>query len=693
MDHRLKLLFGIHIHQPLGNFLFVFEKLYQTCYRPFLEIMSDHPALKFSFHSSGHLLQWLEENHSEFVDRLSHMVGAGQVEILGSGFYEPILAAIPRKDRRGQLQMYRRYLKKKFRAAPKGIWLTERVWEPQIAEDLAATGIRYVIVDDRHFLASGHEKEQLDSYYVTEAEGKPLAIFPIDQKLRYMIPFRPVTELTEYLETLHGQNREAAIYIDDGEKFGGWPGTQEWVYEKKWLHGFLESLEALQEKFLETTTFSEFMQKVPAKGLCYLPNASYAEMEEWALPATKGVELEALRKSFGSEAKEQIYLRGGHWKNFLVKYPEANRMHKKMLLLSDMAREKKKSGKVIETLYKAQCNDAYWHGVFGGLYLPFLRHEVWRNLAELEEQLRLREALRCEVRDVDLDGHDEVWAHSRHFSAVLKPSCGGQLKEYTLFSPGVNYLNTLTRRFESYHGLQSSIQAHDGGMQGGIPSIHQIAPEAGEPPGHLNYDAIERGCYIDHLFLPPITLAAFKKSALGELGDFADRPFKFETKGPRVKMARSGQINCGGDRADGATLTKEFTLTAQGSIEARYDLLYSGKEELRVSFGIEFNLALPVMNPDGGRIKVNGREIPLGEEGEGRDVKGIQIFDRFSGRRFRLDWSTPAGLLFFPVRTVSRSEKGFEYIPQELAFMPYWSISLTPLSSWTITIKWEVTAA
>lgn len=690
-SQRLRFLFGIHIHQPLGNFLSVFEQLSRICYGPFLKIMSEHPSLRFSFHASGYLLQWLEKNHSEIVDLLGDMVDKGQVELLTSGFYEPILAAIPRRDRRGQIQMYKEYLRKRFGINPTGVWLTERVWESQIVEDLIASGIRYVLVDDRHFRVSGFDPEEVHSYYLTEAEGKTLAVFPIDERLRYLIPFRPVEEFTQYLEGLHQKNHEAAIYMDDGEKFGGWPGTQEWVYEKKWLHWFLEKLDDLQGGFLETTTFSDFMKRVPPKGICYLPNASYTEMEEWALPATKGLKLKSLKERLADDREGQVYLRGGHWKNFLLKYPEANRMHKKMLILSDMVQQKQKGERkgrhLSHSLYKAQCNDAYWHGVFGGLYHPHLRHEVWRNLAEVEKALREGEAIEIETRDMDLDGREELWAHSQHFSAVFKPSTGGHLKEYILFSVGVNYLNTLGRRFEAYHKEERLNQGKKE-IQNGIPSIHHLSPKDQEKPLHIPVDPFERGCFVDHFFTQPLTLESFKNANFTELGDFGDRPFTFEVDGTKITMRREGEIHYSDNTERGIELVKGFTLYPEGSIEASYRLYNSSLKDLRVGFGVELNLSLPIMNAEGGLIKAKGIEVPLDREGSATLIERLHLFDWFSRCHFELQWSLPADLCFFPVKTISQSEKGIEYIPQQLSLMPHWSILLEPHTSWEVKIEW-----
>ena len=82
----------------------------------------------------------------------------------------------------------------------------------------------------------------------------------------------------------------------------------------------------------------------------------------------------------------------------------------------------------------------YWHGVFGGLYLPHLRDAVWRNLAQAEAGLRAGERLGCEVFDFDGDGNDEIWIHSAAFSALISPARGGAVEEYTVFAEGITDL-------------------------------------------------------------------------------------------------------------------------------------------------------------------------------------------------------------------------------------------------------------
>src|ERR687898_648556 len=444
----IRFVFGLHLHQPVGNFDHVFEQHVQDVYRPILERLSQREFLPLVLHLSGPLLEWLEEHDTSYLDMLGGLVSDGRVELLLAGFYEPVLASIPRADRVEQIQWMRDAIRKRFGVDARGLWLTERVWEPELAADLADAGVRYALVDDRHFLATGFAADQLHAPLWTESDGRRLALFPIDERLRYLIPFRPPEETAHYLRELRGAGHRLAVLADDGEKFGGWPGTKEWVYERGWLNQFLGTIGRLiVDGEVQLSTLSDALEHVPSGGLAYLPTASYREMEGWSLPPDAALRLIRLERSLGEtriSGPDGALIRGAHWRNFLVKYSEANRMHKKMQALSLLLRAQGDYPAARRAIGRAQCNDAYWHGVFGGLYLPHLREAIWRNLALAERELRRGEALTAEVLDIDGDGHEEIWIHSDQFSAIVSPWRGGAVEEYTVFASGINYANTLT---------------------------------------------------------------------------------------------------------------------------------------------------------------------------------------------------------------------------------------------------------
>ena len=60
---------------------------------------------------------------------------------------------------------------------------------------------------------------------------------------------------------------------------------------------------------------------------------------------------------------------------------------KKSAPLSSSRRDKKfrsARDEAVTNLLQGQCNDPYWHGIFGGLYSPHLRTAVWRSLIRSE---------------------------------------------------------------------------------------------------------------------------------------------------------------------------------------------------------------------------------------------------------------------------------------------------------------------
>jgi len=686
----IKFIFGIHNHQPLGNFDWVIEKAAERCYIPFLEKVSNFPFFRFVLHTSGVLIDWFEKNNPYYLELVKKLAQKGQIEFLSGGYYEPVLASIPKRDRRKQISLLSQYIKKKFDVKPSGVWLTERVWEPDLVEDIAKAGMQYVVVDDRHFIVSGFDPSHLHTYYISEFNEKRIAIFPIDAKLRYFIPFRPPEEIEEYLNELNKDGFPMAIYMDDGEKFGEWPGTHKWVYEDGWLDKFFEMMGKLNEQnIIKFSTFSEVLKECQPQGIAYLSNASYKEMEEWALPAKKIIELETLKK----KTKYSPFIRGGHWKNFFTKYPESNRMHKFMLLLSSIV-NKEKNKKAQKLLLSSQCNDAYWHGIFGGLYLPHLRYEIWKRLSEtlsiLSSGTKKQE---FEIIDFDYDGKNEIWVHSSSSSSIFKPSLGGQLIHHILFSSNNNYQNTLTRRFEAYHKkIKDDVQKKETGIktkneQEKVPSIHKIEKKI-TAPVRLFYDWYERNSFIDHFFSERATLEDYEKCDFKEMGDFVNQEYNVKLDGEKIGFSRSGGIYESNRLISNVYLIKTFTLT-DGNIDCHYLIKNRGERPVVTQFGVEFNLFFEFLATAGGRMEIKDENVDIFKKLSLNDVGSIVIFDKKQMLRFEIKVSRNCNLFYFPLQTVSQSEKGFDTTTQCLSFLPFWMLELASGETFEVNVEWK----
>ena len=589
--------FGVHIHQPVGNFDHVVDEHVREVYAPFLERLSAAGLLPISLHVSGPLLEWLEQHASPFLDLIGRLAAEGKLELLLSGFYEPILAALPRADRLEQIAWMREHLRDRFGVEARGLWLTERVWEPELVADIADSGVQYTLLDDRHFATSGFPRERLHAPFWTEGNGRRLALLPIDERLRYLVPFRPPGEIVRYLDDVRRGGHRLAVLADDGEKFGGWPGTREWVYESGWLDGFIEALTArVQTGDLRLVTMSQAVAQVEGGGLAYLATGSYREMEKWALPSDAALRLTALEEELGKErlaGPDGALLRGGHWRNFLVRYPEANRMHKKMLALSALSRERGDPQGARRAIGRAQCNDAYWHGVFGGLYLPHLRRAIWENLATAERTLRDGESIAWQVLDLDVDGYPEIWVHAAAFSAIVSPARGGAIEEYTLFERGLNLADVLTRRREAYHGAAPGSGADT--PEGGAPSIHElersavsaVAPELDREP---------RALFVDRVLPEDIDLATYRSGAAEALASWAGARMtsRIQRVGDAVEITLSGQALVDDRPRDHApVLEKRIRFDASGALKVAYRW-EAGAFPAGAVFATEISTAEPV---------------------------------------------------------------------------------------------------
>ena len=337
MTLPIRLCLVLHNHQPIGNFDHVMEQAYRDSYLPVLDVYEQYPDLKIGLHTSGSLMEWLAASHPEYVDRLAALVEQGRIEIIGGAFFEPILTMLPSRDRVGQIKRYTQWLEERLGASVRGMWIPERVWEQSLTRDIADAGIQYTVLDDFHFKCAGLVEDQLHGHYVTEDDGRLLSIFPGSERLRYTIPFASPQETIDHLGQIHQQHEGAVVVFgDDGEKFGTWPETHKHCYDDGWLTQFFDALSA-NRHWIDITTLSETIETVPPMGRVYLPDSSYREMTEWALPASQILNFERVKHELDQDPRwPRIapFVRGGFWRNFKAKYAETNEMYARMMMVS-----------------------------------------------------------------------------------------------------------------------------------------------------------------------------------------------------------------------------------------------------------------------------------------------------------------------------------------------------------------------
>ena len=712
---------AIHNHQPLGNFPWVFEQAYQQAYLPMVEALERHPAIRLSLHYSGCLIDWLKQSRPEFFDRLAGLVSRSQIEIMGGAYYEPILTAIPDADKLGQIAKMSATINQEFGSKTTGLWLAERVWEPYLAKILAQAGVEWTLVDDTAFKAVGLDDKDLFGYYLTEEQGRFVKVFPISKHLRYSIPWHHVEEVITYLaEEASDKEGKIAVLGDDGEKFGVWPGTYDYCWRDRWVDKFFTELERNQD-WLHTLPLGEYAGRFPPLGRIYLPSAAYDEMLEWSLPADKSWRYTDLKRELEAEERPDViqFMHSGLWRNFLVKYPEINRMHKKMLRVHQKvyrARALNRDDCGLDELWKAQCNCPYWHGVFGGIYLADIRATTYSHLIQAEDKAdRIihqqrswlgrvfhldRPWLEWEKTDFDGDGADELLVDCSAFSVYLSPEEGGSIFEWDVRCHSYNLFSTVARRPEAYHRvLTEAASEKQVGGEGAIPSIHDsIRVKDKKSSRSLVYDRYLRSSLIDRFFGFGTKLKQFANNSYRDPGNFAGQPYEFsvEKKGDKTKvwLRRSGILSI--RRKDlPFEVQKEVTLGAgEEKIEISYQLRNMSDSSIRAIFGSEWNVNLL----GGGHNEQAYYQVPgltlddhhLDSWGELADIEKIVLGNRHLGIELELTATPKVGLWRFPVESISNSEAGIERLYQASCLLLLLPFSLAPGGIANLNLLWQV---
>ena len=705
MTPPLRLCLVLHNHQPIGNFDHVFEQAYLDSYLPFLDVLEDYDQLRISLHTSGPLIEWLDEHHCEYLDRLANLVAVGRLEILGGPFYEPILTMIPARDRIGQITSYTNWLEGRLGGNVQGMWMPERVWEQSLTRDLVDAGMKYTVLDDYHFRNAGLRHEQLDGYYVTEDDGRVLSIFPGSERLRYTIPFAAPHESVDHLRMI-AERRPGSVVVfgDDGEKFGTWPETKQHVYDNGWLRQFFDQL-AQNSDWLQTATLAEAAASVPPIGKIYLPDGSYREMTEWALPVDRQHEYEGVVHDMQSDPRwprVQPFMRGGFWRNFRVKYPEANEMYSRMMMVSRRIEQAERDGLEGELLfharrelYRGQCNCSYWHGAFGGIYLPHLRNAVFNHLIaadNLLDQVEQRaDRLEAVADDFNFDLRQEVKLSGENLIALVAPSAGGHLYELDVRSICHNLLATITRRPEAYHRKVLAGPNHGDG----VASIHdRVVFKQEGLDQRLQYDKFPRKSLVDHFYDLETQLDAVSAGRAEERGDFALGAYetKLRRSSDRVQvlLERTGFVD---DLR--VKITKGITLQ-RGAEQLQVAYLLEGLPQDRpVHFAVECNFAgLPSGADD--RFFYRGEDERLGQLAtclDLSDAQDLHLVDEWLGLDVGLEFNRPTAIWTFPIETVSQSEGGFELVHQSVAVLPHWIVQADDEGRWSVGISLNVDSA
>jgi alpha-amylase len=507
---------------------------------------------------------------------------------------------------------------------------------------------------------------------------------------------------------------------DDGEKLGGWPGTHELCWgqhgQPGWIEEFFSALEQ-NRSWLHTTPLGKYAHAYPALGRIYIPASSYIEMGEWALPPRKSYAFGRLLHKLQEEHDQEVlqFMRGGFWRNFLVRYPEVNNQHKKMLRVHEAVYAAGASAEHgLTQLWKAQSNDTYWHGLFGGIYMGHVRSAIYHHLIKAENaaQQVLHGAghwQTYEFYDFDRDSRDELLVEGDQQNIYLDPQRGGALFEWDLRRSAHNLLCVVTRREEGYH---QTLRDYERERRKRAESAQEVQAEqqtsdAANPHTTVRtkepdldrlliVDHYRRNSLVDHFFAPSTNLEQFIQTSYEELGNFVEQPYEATVQqdglGVTVTLERLGQVQRPGALGplNVRVLKTLFVPNDREELLIRYTIQNLSEARLQTRFASEWNAhLLGGGSNEQAYYRVPGRSLEnshFDSTGEVENVENIQIGNIWLRQSMEFALSEPATLWRYSIETVTGSEAGFERNHQGSCLTLLWQLLLEPGQSWQVEI-------
>ena len=585
-------------------------------------------------HFSGSLLTWMDESHEEFFMLLDEMVKRRQVELLGGGFYEPILPLIPMGDRLGQIESLTTYLRGHFGVRPRGLWIAEGIWEPTLPTSLANAGIEYTFLAESDFRAAGVREETLFHPHITEDQGKTVVVFALSDSMASLVAEGEPEDAVKYLRSVATEEGDrVACFLDDGERWGlDQEGTGP-LQKDGWVERFLTLVEENRE-WLSPVSPGRLLRTPQPLERTYFPCSSRPRSA--AVP---------------QRAKKTTPVRApvGFFRQTLQGHPEAAYMYARMLythlLVGQLRgdRSRKKAAKI--ELWKGQANDAYWAGSRGGIHDGRLRKAVYSSLIEAEKIARDAQGFSPSIiaTDFDMDGGQEYLFRGVEINAYVHAR-GASLFELDWVEGSWNYLDTLTRVSD--------------------PWSEQGAPE----------DGYCRRGFVDHLFGKGTSIAGFEAAKHNEVGDFVTGRYEcvnLDRDRLEILFRRQGQAGVE-KAARPLTVDKRYSFSRSG-MSVEYRLTNPSDEEVSLWFCPELNLSPGGEGQDRARLyalRRNRREAIGAGRYEGAAVEEALVEDRQNSVELRLTATDAFDLWCLSVETpgptaeVEASQQGICLLPQ-----------------------------
>ncbi|MCH7759667.1 hypothetical protein IID20_04910 [Patescibacteria group bacterium] len=143
----------LHFYQPPGQKKEIINQVVNESYDKILAILEAQPKAKISLNICASLTEQLVEyGHQEIIARIKKLAETGQVELVGSAKYHPILPLLSKSEIIRQIKLNenlnQKYFGKIWRPRPKGFFLPELAYNKATARIIQNLGYQWIILDE-----------------------------------------------------------------------------------------------------------------------------------------------------------------------------------------------------------------------------------------------------------------------------------------------------------------------------------------------------------------------------------------------------------------------------------------------------------------------------------------------------------------------------------------------------------------
>jgi alpha-amylase len=363
-----------------------------------------------------------------------------------------------------------------------------------------------------------------------------------------------------------------------------------------------------------------------------------------------------------------------------------------------------------DRLLAGQSNDPYWHGLFGGIYLPDLRLANHANLVAAEDLALGGGAGETGVElDLDLDGRPEILLANAGEFVTIKPDEGAGIGRWDVRAARLALGAVLRRRPEAYHekvrrlDATAAATAADATAPAGADATDEEAPASIHDivmtkqsglSAHLRYDADERRSGLLRFLAPDVT-ADQVAAGVDDRGDFASGAWTVgELTADGATVVRDGLVRTG-ERAISVRAQKTIRIGGDRlapTLTMRTSVTNTGDEPLTARVAIEWSTMLlggggnPAAWQESGGIRLAHdarlEAAATDRMTAGNDFLGVCVATRLD---------PPADVWTAPIETVSNSEAGFELVYQGSSVLFGRVVTLGPGETATIAVEHTAT--